>query len=45
MNAIDSNQLVLIHGRQLAEFMIEHNVGVSTVKTYEIKRVDSRLFH
>ena len=24
--------------------MIDHNVGVSTVKTYEIKRVDSDYF-
>ena len=40
----DDPKIVLIDGRQLAEFMIDHNVGVSTVKTYEIKRVDSDYF-
>ena len=34
----------LINGKQLAEYMIEHNVGVSVEKTYEIKRVDSDYF-
>ena len=43
MNTINS-KIVLINGRQLAELMIDHNVGVSTVKTYEIKRVDSDYF-
>ena len=28
----------------LAQLMIDHNVGVSTTKTYEIKRVDSDYF-
>ena len=43
VNTINS-KIVLIDGRQLAEFMIDHNIGVSTVKTYEIKRVDSDYF-
>jgi len=43
VETIDS-RIVLINGDQLAQFMIEHNVGVSTVKTYEIKRVDSDYF-
>ncbi len=43
VKAIDS-KIVLIDGRQLAEFMIDHNVGVSTVNTYELKRVDSDYF-
>ena len=43
VNTINS-KIVLIDGRQLAELMIEYNVGVSTVKTYEIKRVDSDYF-
>ena len=43
VKAIDS-KIVLIDGQQLAEYMIDHNVGVSTVKTYEIKRVDSDYF-
>lgn len=37
-------KVVLINGDELAQFMIEHNIGVSTVKTYEIKRVDSDYF-
>ena len=37
-------KIVLIDGHQLAELMIEHNVGVSIEKTYEIKRVDSDYF-
>ena len=37
-------KIVLIDGRQLAQFMIDYNVGVSVVKSYEIKRVDSDYF-
>lgn len=40
---IDS-RLVLIDGNQLAGLMIDYNVGVSTVETYEIKQVDSDYF-
>ncbi|MCY3550106.1 MAG: restriction endonuclease [Candidatus Poribacteria bacterium] len=43
VKTIDS-KIILINGKQLAEYMIEHNVGVSTTKTYEIKRVDSDYF-
>jgi len=39
-----SKRIVLINGTQLAQLMIEHNVGVSTVETYEIKRIDSDYF-
>ena len=39
-----SKRVILINGSQLADFMIDHNVGVSTTKTYEIKRVDSDYF-
>ena len=37
-------KVVLIDGETLAQLMIEHNVGVSTVNTYEIKKVDSDYF-
>ncbi len=37
-------KIILIDGKRLAQLMIDHNVGVSTVKTYEIKRVDSDYF-
>lgn len=36
--------VVLIDGRQLAELLIDHNVGVSTTRRYEIKRTDSDYF-
>ena len=37
-------KIVLIDGRRLAELMIDFNVGVSTVATYHVKRVDSDYF-
>lgn len=37
-------KIILIDGKQLAQLMIDHDVGVSTTKTYEIKRVDSDYF-
>ena len=37
-------KIILIDGNQLAQLMIDHNVGVSIEKTYEIKRVDSDYF-
>ncbi|MGQ9661752.1 MAG: restriction endonuclease [Kiritimatiellia bacterium] len=37
-------KVVLIDGETLAQLMIDHNVGVSTVSTYEIKKVDSDYF-
>lgn len=40
---IDS-RIVLIDGKQLAEFMIDHNVGLSKVSTYEIKKIDTDYF-
>jgi restriction system protein len=36
--------IVLLDGAQLAELMIDHGVGVTAVKRYEIKRVDSDYF-
>ncbi len=40
----DNPKIVLIDGEQLAQLMIDHDVGVSIEKTYEIKRVDSDYF-
>lgn len=37
-------RVVLINGKTLAQLMIEHNVGVSTVNIYEVKKVDSDYF-
>jgi restriction system protein len=37
-------KIILIDGEQLAQMLIEHNVGVSTVQVYEVKRLDSDYF-
>jgi len=37
-------RVVLIDGQTLARLMIEHGVGVTVVKTFQIKRVDSDYF-
>lgn len=41
---IVNSKIVLIDGRRLAGLMIDHNVSVATVGTYEIKRVDNDYF-
>jgi len=38
------SKIVLIDGEQLAQFMFEHNVGVSPASTYEVKKVDADFF-
>ena len=48
-NAIDyahsvSQKIILINGSRLADLMIEHNIGVSTVRAIELKRLDSDYF-
>ena len=37
-------KVVLVDGPTLAQLMIDHNVGVTTVASYELKRVDSDYF-
>lgn len=39
-----SKKIVLINGRELSCYMIDCNVGVSTKKVYEVKRIDSDYF-
>ena len=36
--------MVLIDGETLANLMIDHGVGVSLQRSYEVKRVDSDYF-
>lgn len=36
--------IILVDGPKLVQLMIDFNIGVSTVKTYEIKRIDSDFF-
>ncbi len=38
------SKIVLIDGEQLAQLMIDHDVGVSTAATYFVKRLDSDYF-
>lgn len=37
-------KIILIDGIQLANFMIEYNIGVSVSQVYEIKRIDTDFF-
>lgn len=39
-----SARIVLIDGQALAELMIDHDVGVSIITTYHLKRIDSDFF-
>lgn len=39
-----TSKIVLIDGMALAKYMIEFNVGVSTKKTYIVKRIDTDYF-
>ena len=41
--AMDS-KIVLIGGEELVALMIDHNIGVTPVASYEIKRVDTDYF-
>jgi restriction system protein len=41
---IEGKKVVLIDGDQLADFMIDHGLGVTTTKTYEIKEVSNDFF-
>ena len=43
MTTIDI-KIVLINGIQLSKLMIDLNIGVSTVISYEIKKIDSDYF-
>lgn len=39
-----SKKIILIDGQELSEYMIDYNLGVSTIQTFEIKRIDSDYF-
>ncbi len=41
--SIDS-KIVLLGGEELAALMIDHNVGVNQIASYEIKRIDTNYF-
>lgn len=39
-----SPRVILVDGRELAELMLDHNVGVSTATSYHVKTVDEDYF-
>ena len=39
-----NSKIVLIDGEQLSQLMIDHNVGVTPVTSYETKKIDSDYF-
>lgn len=43
ISRIDS-KIVLIDGKQLTQLMIDNNLGVNPIATYEVKRIDSDYF-
>lgn len=40
----NETKIVLIDGVQLAQLMIDFNIGVAPVNTYELKRIDNDYF-
>ena len=44
VDRIEGKKVVLIDGPQLANLMIEHNVGVNPTKLYELKEVSNDFF-
>jgi len=41
---IISSKIILVNGQQLAGLMVDHNVGVSIIGMYELKRLDNDYF-
>lgn len=39
-----ASKIILVDGDQLVKLMMDHNVGVSTVSTFHVKKVDSDYF-
>lgn len=39
-----TSKIILLDGETLAKLMVDHNVGVTPVGTYELKKVDSDYF-
>lgn len=40
----NETKIVLVDGEQLSRYMIDFNLGVSTISTYQIKKIDSDYF-
>jgi restriction system protein len=41
----NETKIVLIDGEQLAQLMIDYNIGVAQQRLYEVKRLDSDYFN
>ena len=39
-----NSKIVLIDGEQLAELMVDHSIGVTSVGVYEVKKTDAAYF-
>lgn len=39
-----TTKVVLVDGNTLAKLMIEYDIGVSVVSTYQVKKIDSDFF-
>jgi len=42
--SIITSKIILVSGDQLVRLMVDHNVGVSPISSYEIKKIDSDYF-
>jgi len=42
--SIIDSKLVLIDGKQLSQLMIDYDIGVSKIKSYDLKRIDTDYF-
>jgi restriction system protein len=40
----NETKIVLIDGVQLAQLMIDYNIGVTPINSYELKRIDNDYF-
>lgn len=41
----NETKIVLIDGEQLAKYMIDYNLGITTSQSYEVKKIDSDYFN
>ena len=44
VDRIEGKKVVLIDGTRLVDLMIEHNLGVTTTKTYTLREVSNDFF-
>ena len=44
VNQLRGTKIILVDGEELAQLMVEHNVGVSIKDVFYIKRIDEDLF-